>query len=85
MPDLLEGAEPPVTLADEIAEVRRELRLRYRHYPRWIEAGKMTEAEARRHIAVLDAVLTRLIAIEAVERRRRAAMVPRTAAPPGAA
>ena len=53
-----------ITLHDEIAEVRRELNLHRAVYPRWVVAGKMTAAEAHRHMDAMAAVLRRLERIQ---------------------
>lgn len=49
-----------VSLSDQIAEVKRELRLREINYPRWIAAGKMNQAEADRQLERMRAVLATL-------------------------
>ncbi|MGR3484038.1 MAG: hypothetical protein ACU0BF_01725 [Paracoccaceae bacterium] len=47
---------PDVTPAEKLEELRRELRMRQRVYPRQIQLGRMTQADADRRIAVLEAV-----------------------------
>lgn len=47
----------PVTIEDKIEEVRRELDLRKRNYPRWIEMGRMSKAKATRQIAIMETIL----------------------------
>ena len=49
-----------VTLADEVAEVRRELALRERVFPPWVRSGRMTQDAADWRMACLRAVLVRL-------------------------
>lgn len=49
-----------VALADQIACVRRELAMRQRVYPRWVHAGKMTQADSDREITTMIAVLATL-------------------------
>ena len=49
-----------VALADQIACVRRELAMRQRVYPRWVSAGKMTQADSDREITAMIAGLTTL-------------------------
>lgn len=57
-PDLLNGAPAvPITAKDKIRCLKREVALRERAYPRWVESGRMKAAEADREIAVLKAVL----------------------------
>lgn len=53
-----------VTLAEEIADVKRELAMRERVYPRWISAGKLNQAKADRQLRVMRAVLKRLLLAE---------------------
>lgn len=56
-----------VALADQIACVRRELAMRQRVYPRWVSAGKMTQADSDREIQAMIAVLATL---QGVQRQR---------------
>jgi hypothetical protein len=44
-----------VILAEQIAEVGRELGLRRNVYPKWIAAGKLSQALADRQIACMEA------------------------------
>lgn len=48
------------TTDDMVKELDREVALRQRVYPRWVESGKMKPLEARRRIALLQAVRERL-------------------------
>ena len=45
------------TRAQKRACIERELKMRRRVYPRWVENGKMTQADADREIAVMEAIL----------------------------
>ena len=47
----------PITPADKRACLERELRMRRRVYPRWVQAGKLSQAEADREITVMEAIL----------------------------
>lgn len=47
----------PITPADKRACIERELRMRRRVYPRWVEAGRLTRQQADREIAVMEAIL----------------------------
>lgn len=47
----------PITPADKRACIERELRMRRRVYPRWVQAGKLSQAEADREVAVMQAIL----------------------------
>ncbi len=62
--DLLAGHEPTPTLRDQIACVERELGLRERVYPRWIEAGKLKKTTARIELQRMRAVLDTLTEVE---------------------
>ena len=49
-----------ISIADEIVEVRRELVMRRKVYPRRVAQGDITPQRAARQIAVLEPVLERL-------------------------
>lgn len=55
MTDLL-----PISAADMVQELEREIALRLRVYPRWVEQKKMTQAKADRQIAMMRAAVERL-------------------------
>lgn len=55
MPDLL-----PISIEEMIQEVERELMLRRKLYPYWIQTKKMKQASAERQIARMQAVLATL-------------------------
>ncbi len=44
------------TPAEKLACVQREIGQRLRAYPRWVEAGRMTQAKADREIACMRAI-----------------------------
>jgi len=48
-----------VSIERQIACVEREIALRRRAYPRWVQAGRMTEHQADREVAEMEAVLAR--------------------------
>ncbi len=50
---------PPVTITtgDKIRCLKREIAMRERNYPRWVESGKMKQHDADREVAVMKAVL----------------------------
>jgi len=52
--------ELPITVGEMEAELRRELRERSRVYPRLIAKGQLSQAQADRRCAVLQAALRRL-------------------------
>lgn len=50
----LQGAS--ITNADKRRECERELAMRRRVYPRWVETGKMKKHDAERQIAIMEAI-----------------------------
>jgi len=44
------------TAADKLAAVRREIAMRRRVYPRWVENKRMTQSKADEEIAVMEAI-----------------------------
>ena len=66
MDDLL-----PVTLAEMVAELRRELKLRRSVYPRLVEQRRLPHSQAQRRIQVLTAAAEFLEDIEARGDRER--------------
>ena len=64
MPDLFTTAgvpaAPTIDLAAQVAEARRELEMRNRLYPRWVESGKMTAERAQRLLALQEAIIATL-------------------------
>lgn len=55
----------PVSLAQQIAEVKRELTQRDRVYPRLVVAGKLTKNAAERQFRWMEAALATLEACQA--------------------
>jgi hypothetical protein len=53
-----------ISLAAEIADVKRELAMRERVYPRWVAAGKLTQAKADLQLRIMRRVLQRLLQAE---------------------
>jgi hypothetical protein len=53
-----------ISLADQIKEVQRELMLRERVYPKFVESGKMTQQQADLHMQRLKAALATLQGME---------------------
>lgn len=64
MSDLLDGALPPVTLADQIRCVEREIALRRHVYPRQVSIGRMKPGEADEEIRRMESVLATLRSLE---------------------
>ena len=52
-----------VPISEQIACVERELRMRHRAYPRWVNDGRMTQAKATAEIAAMEGVLATLRAL----------------------
>lgn len=50
----------PLGLDEQLACVRREVALRMRCYPAWVQRGSMTQAWADYQLAAMQAVLTTL-------------------------
>lgn len=53
-----------IPLADQLAEVRREIGMRRKAYPRWVSLGRMKQEQADRGIAAMEAArdtLARLV------------------------
>ncbi len=46
-----------ITHDDKRACIERELKMRRKVYPRWVENQKMTQAQADREIAIMEAIL----------------------------
>lgn len=52
--------ERPISIGQQIAAAGRELQLRERVYPRWVDAGTMTAEKARHEIACMKAIVATL-------------------------
>jgi polyhydroxyalkanoate synthesis regulator phasin len=61
-----------VPIERQIACVRREIGMRKRVYPGWVQRGKMTQEEADRQIEVMEAVQATLETLQADEKVRTA-------------
>jgi len=46
-----------ITYDQKRAAIEREIKMRRRVYPRWVEAGRMSQAKADEEIAIMEAVL----------------------------
>ena len=62
MADLL--PQPPPPLAEQIADLRREIALRERVYPGFVARRLLSERNARRQVAIMWAVLATLAALQ---------------------
>ena len=47
----------PVTPAEKVACIEREIAMRERVYPRWVEQGRMTQSKADSELRIMRAVL----------------------------
>jgi len=56
-----------ITLADQIACVEREIKMRQRVYPNWVTRGTMTESNARNEIHRMQSVLETLQKLDGIE------------------
>lgn len=61
------------SIAEQIASVDREIRMRERVYPRWIEQRRMMAKTAEHEIACMRAVLATLRRVAVEEGHERAA------------
>ncbi len=57
-----------MTLDDQIACIRRELSMRQRVYPRWVDDGRMTQAKADHEVNTMMAVLATLERLQQQQR-----------------
>lgn len=57
-----------ITIERQIECIRREVNMRRRVYPRWVAAGKMSQAKAAEEIEVMEAVQAHLGSIQAGQR-----------------
>jgi hypothetical protein len=51
---------PEFTVKDLIEEARREVALRRKVFPRWVEERRITASEADRRVALMEAIEKRL-------------------------
>ncbi len=56
MGDLISDALPPVSKTQMIRCIEREIAMRRKVYPRWVEAGRMRQETADEEIRVMEAV-----------------------------
>lgn len=60
-------SEEAITIADQIACVKREIAMRKSVYQRWIALGKMKQAQAEHEILCMQAVLETLLNVQATK------------------
>lgn len=58
----------PVPMQHQRECAERELKMRRRAYPRWVEQGRMTQLQADREIRAMEAVVETLRGLEAKDR-----------------
>jgi hypothetical protein len=58
-----------ITLAEQIAEIQRELALRKQCYPGWVKRGKLDAGEAKWQLLVMEEVLRTLMRLDAEQRQ----------------
>jgi hypothetical protein len=58
-----------ITLAEQIAEVQRELALRRQVYPKLIRGGKLDPGDAKWQLLVMEEVLRTLMRLDAEQRQ----------------
>lgn len=56
-------AVTPIPLRQQVACVQREIRMRERVYPRWVQAGRISQAQADAEIAAMKAVEHTLLSL----------------------
>lgn len=61
-------AKHPISIGEMKAELQREIGLRKRVYPRWVELGKVNAADAERRIAILESAVVALASMESALR-----------------
>lgn len=57
------GMSSHPSLAEQLAELRREFAVRQRVYPRWVSTKRMTQDEATHSLACLQAAIASLEAL----------------------
>ena len=70
MPDLFKP-----NLDDCIAEAQREITLRERVYPRWVEGGKIKQAKADRQLEIMRDLRDDLTKVRVISDAVRAALI----------
>jgi hypothetical protein len=58
-----------MTLAEQIAEARRELAMRRKCYPPWIKAGRLSLEDANRQLLAMEAIVRTLERLEVEQRQ----------------
>jgi hypothetical protein len=58
-----------ITLAEQLAEARRELALRRKCYPAWVKSGKLTHEQAYHQLAAMAEIVRTLMRLDAEQRQ----------------
>lgn len=58
-----------ITLRDQLKEAQRELALRKRAYPGFVQRGRLTQGQADYHLAVMAAIVQTLERLETETRQ----------------
>lgn len=58
---------PPVPIATQVACVEREIELRKRVYPRWVESGRLKQEKADEEIRRMEAVRDSLVRLAKID------------------
>ena len=58
-----------ISLAEQIAEVQREIALRRQCYPGWVTSGTLDAGNATRQLLVMEEVLRTLMRLDAEQRQ----------------
>ena len=49
-----------MSLAEQIAEARRELAMRKKLYPQWVQSGRLDAAQAQHQLVCMEAIVATL-------------------------
>ena len=58
-----------ISLEDQLKEARRELALRKRCYPGWVQRGTLTEGQAAYYLEAMAAIVQTLARLDAEQRQ----------------
>jgi hypothetical protein len=58
-----------ISLAEQIAAAQRELALRKRCYPQWVQSGKLDAGDAKWQILWLEEIVRTLMRLDAEQRQ----------------
>jgi hypothetical protein len=58
-----------ITLAEQIAEARRELAMRRQCYPGWIKRGRLSMEDANRQLLAMQEIMRTLMRLDVEQRQ----------------